>query len=76
MEIGEKIHQYRRSKGLTQVELANLAGVSKAAISRYESGSREPSLKHLQAIAKAMGIKSIYLLPSWFINEVEENETP
>jgi transcriptional regulator with XRE-family HTH domain len=76
MEAGDKIYQYRRSKGLTQAELANLAGVSKAAISRYESGDREPRLKHLHAIAKAMGINPLYLLPSWFINPEVDHATP
>lgn len=38
INFGEKLKEYRKSKGLTQEALANILGVQKAAISKYEKG--------------------------------------
>jgi len=40
MTFGEKLKQSRESKGISQAELARRVGISRAAISRYESGER------------------------------------
>lgn len=37
----------RRRQGLTQIETAQSVGVSRQALSNYERGLREPSLKSL-----------------------------
>lgn len=37
----------RRRQGLTQIEAAQIVGVSRQALSNYERGLREPSLKSL-----------------------------
>lgn len=37
----------RKQRGLTQTEAANSVGVSRQALSNYERGLREPSLKCL-----------------------------
>jgi len=47
------LRQARRSAGLTQVELANRAGVTQSVISAYESGHRQPSLRTLAALVEA-----------------------
>lgn len=39
---GAMLHQARRAAGLTQTELARRSGVSRSAISLYETGGREP----------------------------------
>lgn len=36
--IGKNIKELRKSKGLTQADLAELLGVNKSAVQRYESG--------------------------------------
>lgn len=36
--FGEKLKEYRKQKGLTQSELANIIGVQNSAISKYERG--------------------------------------
>lgn len=41
---------------MTQQELAQKIGVKRAVISKYESGSIEPSLTQLQKIADALGV--------------------
>ena len=54
--VGERIKQARIDKGMTQLELANLLGVSKGTISRYELCSREPRYSQLCAIADVLHI--------------------
>ncbi len=46
----------RKEKNLTQEELANLSGISRATISRLENGEEvEVKLSTLEAIANALG---------------------
>lgn len=37
-EFGEKVAEYRKKKGYTQKELAELLGVSNKAVSKWETG--------------------------------------
>ncbi|MGI9155105.1 MAG: helix-turn-helix transcriptional regulator [Marmoricola sp.] len=43
--------------GLTQVALAERAGVTQSVISAYESGAREPSLTTLERLISATGLR-------------------
>lgn len=54
--IGLNIKAAREKAGLNQSQLAEKARITKAAISRYESGLREPRVEHLKAIATALNI--------------------
>ena len=56
MELNEKIQELRRRKGLTQEELAQALFVSRAAISRWESGRGYPNIDSLKALAKFSGV--------------------
>lgn len=58
----EKIRQIRKEKEMTQQELAQKIGVKRAVISKYESGSIEPSLTQLQKIADALEVPLANLL--------------
>ena len=52
MEFNEKLQELRKQKGLTQEELAQLLYVSRAAVSKWESGRGYPNIDSLKAIAK------------------------
>ena len=56
MKIGEKIRKFRTENGLSQKELAKMAGLSEPAIRNYELGNRTPSDKQIDAIAGALDI--------------------
>ena len=51
MEFHEKLQRLRKERGLTQEALAASLYVSRAAISKWESGRGYPSIDSLKAIA-------------------------
>ena len=55
LEFGERLKQYRKARGLTQQELADLLGVSNKSVSRWESGSY-PDVATLGPLAHALGV--------------------
>jgi len=61
MEIGKAIAYYRKQKGLTQEQLAELANTDNCYISRIENGRKTPSIPMLQGIAVMLGI------PAWVL---------
>lgn len=61
-KVGAKLKTARLQNKMTQDELGKLIGVTKATISTYESGDREPSIKNLIAIAKVLHISLDELL--------------
>ncbi|MDZ7804937.1 XRE family transcriptional regulator [Thiohalophilus sp.] len=64
--IGERIQQARKAAGLSQRALAEQAGVSAMAISKYENNQSVPSSPILLALAKALGVRTEY-----FFRQVE-----
>lgn len=59
--LGEAITTARRALGTTQEELAAAAGVTQAALSRYENGMREPDADVLARLAPALGVTESFL---------------
>lgn len=57
MEFKKKLKELRKSKGLTQLQLAKDAGLSIGAIRNYEQGLREPTLSAAVALAGALGVR-------------------
>jgi transcriptional regulator with XRE-family HTH domain len=53
--FANRLKSEREAARLTQKELADRAGLSKAAVTHLEQGLREPTLATAQAIAKALG---------------------
>ena len=51
MEFGEKLQQLRKSRGMTQEELAAALYVSRTAVSKWESGRGYPSIDSLKQIS-------------------------
>lgn len=56
MKIGNNIKFYRKQKGLTQSQLAEMLNVSTITIQNYENNRRKPSIETLTKIAKALDI--------------------
>ena len=56
MEFHEKLQELRKSKGLTQEELAEALYVSRTAISKWESGRGYPSIDSLKEISRYFSV--------------------
>ena len=56
MEFNEKLQELRKSRSLTQEELAEALFVSRTAISKWESGRGYPSLDSLKEISKFFSV--------------------
>lgn len=61
MNLSERVKKIRLGKGLTQVELAKLIGVSGTMITYYETGS-SMSYKTMVALCNALDVSPNYLL--------------
>ena len=53
--FGEAVRQHRALVRLSQIELAERAGLDRTYVSGIERNIRNPSLKNLQKIAEALG---------------------
>lgn len=60
--IGEKIQILREERNLKQKELAELAGITEATLSRYENGKREPKGEIISKLATVLNVSTDYLL--------------
>jgi len=60
--IGQRIRALRRSKKLTQVQLAKVAGVSSPAVTEWEKDSYQPKAASLEAMANEFGVSTEYIL--------------
>lgn len=48
---------HRKKAGLTQIELAELAGVSRFIVQELESGSDRTTWKHIKAVLDALNLE-------------------
>ena len=74
MEFNEKFQQLRKSKALTQEELAEYLFVSRTAISKWESGRGYPNIESLRAIAKFFSVSIDDLLSGEEVLDIAEED--
>lgn len=60
--LSVNIKDVRVRKNLTQADVANALGVSSVVYSRYEKGTRQPSIDTLIQLANILGVTVDYLL--------------
>jgi transcriptional regulator with XRE-family HTH domain len=60
--FGKILATLRKSKGLSQYELAEKLGLSRGQIGNYEQGKRQPDYDTLQLIADFFNVSTDYLL--------------
>lgn len=69
MSISEKIISLRKSRGMSQEDLAEKLNVSRQAISRWELGSAMPDASNILMLSEIFNVSTDYLLK-------DEYETP
>ncbi|HTU03217.1 MAG TPA: helix-turn-helix transcriptional regulator [Candidatus Sulfotelmatobacter sp.] len=52
-----RVRQFRDAQGLTQEQLAEKSGLSRAYIGRLEIGRHDPALSTLERLARALKVK-------------------
>lgn len=62
MSVAERLTELRREKGLTQAELAELADVSRQAVSKWETGEKIPSSEKLITLSEIFAVPLDYLV--------------
>lgn len=60
--LGEQIRSLRVNKGLNQVELAKILGVTKQSVSNWENENIMPSIDMLVKISNYFSVSTDYLL--------------
>ena len=60
--LGENVRRYRKRLGMTQEQLAHEAEMERSYVSDLERGTRNPSVRALGRLAKALRIEPDRLL--------------
>lgn len=56
MTLGQRISAYRKTLGISQEELGARLGVSRQAVSKWETGAAAPDIENLLALAREFGV--------------------
>lgn len=62
MNLADRIQQLRKSRGISQEELADRIGVSRQAVSKWESGQTSPDLEKIVLLSDYFEVTTDYLL--------------
>ena len=62
MSLAEKMIELRKQNGLPQQDLADRLGVSRQAISRWETGAVQPLADSVKSLAQVFQVSTDYLL--------------
>ena len=63
MTLSERIRQCRQQAGLSQEQVAELVGVSRQAVAKWEAGTSAPSTENLLRLAGIFGVSVDSLVP-------------
>lgn len=74
LEFGKNLQELRKSRGLTQEELAEALFVSRTAVSKWESGRGYPSIDSLKEISKFFSVTIDDLLSGERLIYIAEKE--
>ena len=74
MTMGEKILAMRKARGWSQEELADRIGVTRQAVSRWESDSAKPDADKIIAVCDLFGVSADYLLRDSYTGEIRQTQ--
>lgn len=75
MKVAERIQALRKAKGISQEELADKLGVSRQAVSKWESGQSSPDLEKILLLSTCFDVTTDYLLKGIEDNNSNLSET-
>ena len=56
MDFRERLFELRRQAGLSQEELANLVGVTRQAVQKWEAGASRPDMDNLVSLSEYFNV--------------------
>ena len=59
--FGTRLREVRKSKKITQIELANMLGISQKSYSHWENGKTEPSFESIVKLADLLDVSLDWL---------------
>ena len=65
LTIGDKVKYFRKQRGLTQAQLAELTGIHPVSIRKYETNKMQPQSQQIERIAEALRVNSNALSTSY-----------
>lgn len=60
-ELGARLREAREAASVTQTSLAEAAGISRPAVSQFESGLKRPELETVERLAFALDVRAGWL---------------
>ena len=69
MEFQQRLYDLRKKAGLSQEELANLLGVTRQAVQKWEAGTSRPDMDNLVSLARYFSVTL-----DWLVTGQEERE--
>ena len=72
MTFSEKLQTLRKAAGLSQEQLAEQLGVTRQAVSKWETGEGKPDIDNLLPLAKLLHTTVDYLLDCLTIGTLEQ----
>lgn len=71
MDFADKLQGYRKQRGMSQENLAEVIGVSRQAVSKWESGQSYPEMDKMIALSEFFGVSMDHM-----VKEVSVNQEP
>lgn len=62
MDFADKLQSYRKQKGMSQENLAEVIGVSRQAVSKWESGQSYPEVEKIITLSELFGVSVDHLV--------------
>lgn len=69
MDFADKLQGYRKQRGMSQENLAEVIGVSRQAVSKWESGQSYPEMDKMIALSEFFGVSMDHM-----VKEVSGNQ--
>ena len=76
MTLGERIYGFRKRAGITQEELAEKLGVSRQAVSKWESDAAFPETEKIKSLCEIFSVSADELLFGGETEKKQENAVP
>ncbi len=74
MSFGTVLKKVRKSRGVTQLQLAEKLGVTQATVARYEKGIMTPEVKRVTQIARMLDVSVQELLEEKEVRALDQTQ--